>query len=399
MTLRVLCLDIEGGYGGSSRSLFESIRHLDRNRVSSEVWCGREGPIQARYRALDVPCRTVSWPRYSALPRLSRNLLGWGRAKLGMIRARPMLGELAATADQRFDIVHLNHESLFLIGDWLRRRTGAALVQHIRTLVAPSAFARGQARTIGRTADRAVFITENEHRFWTAQGLDRCPGTVVYNIVGAPGDTIVPHPAVPIDTRFKVACISNYAWVRGVDRLIDIAAALRDRGRLDILFVVAGDMRLKGSLPGELGRIARSGGTLADYADARGVASMFVFPGHVAEPESILVACDAVARPSRNNDPWGRETLEALAAARPVIAVGTYDRFVETDTTGVLLPDYNPSAFAEALLAFADNRPWCKKLGVTGQRRIMALCNGAARANDLLNIWSQAAGSPPTMAV
>ena len=80
MTLRVLCLDIEGGYGGSSRSLFESIRHLDRDRVSPEVWCGREGPIQVRYRALDVPCRTVSWPRYSALPRLSRNLLGWGRA-------------------------------------------------------------------------------------------------------------------------------------------------------------------------------------------------------------------------------------------------------------------------------------------------------------------------------
>ena len=48
--MRVLCLDIEGGYGGSSRSLYESIRHLPKG-VTCEVWCRRAGPIQAQYRA------------------------------------------------------------------------------------------------------------------------------------------------------------------------------------------------------------------------------------------------------------------------------------------------------------------------------------------------------------
>ena len=123
MTLRVLCLDIEGGFGGSSRSLYESIRHLDRDRVSPEVWCGREGPIQARYAALGVACRTVSWPRYSALPRFSRNLLALGRAELELIRSGALLADLAATVEQRFDVVHLNHESLFLVAAWLRRPT------------------------------------------------------------------------------------------------------------------------------------------------------------------------------------------------------------------------------------------------------------------------------------
>lgn len=390
MTLRVLCLDIEGGFGGSSRSLYESIRHLDRDRVAPEVWCGRQGPIQARYAAIDVPCRTVSWPRYSALPRLSRNILAWGRAELSLIRSRTMLAELAAAVGERFDVVHLNHESLFLVGAWLRRRTGRALVQHLRTLVEPSLFAHWQARTMSSTSDRAVFITENEQDRWVALGLDPGLGGVTYNIVRRPTDEVAPHPAIPVDSRFKIACVSNYAWVRGVDRLIDIASELRDRGREDILFVVAGDMRLKGSLPGALGRIAGRAGSLADYAAARGVGSMFVFPGHVAEPERILVACDAVARPSRNNDPWGRETLEALAAGKPVIAIGTYNRFVENRATGILLPRYDTSAFADGLLSLADNRKVCEKLGETGLQRIAELCDGGKRAEDLANTWIRA---------
>ena len=390
MTLRVLCLDIEGGFGGSSRSLYESIRHLDRDRVSPEVWCGREGPIQARYAALGVACRTISWPRYSALPRFSRNLLALGRAELELIRSGALLADLAATVEQRFDVVHLNHESLFLVAAWLRRRTKKALVSHLRTLVVPSSFARWQARTIGRASNRAVFITENEQDFWTARGLDHCPTDIVYNIVEAPRDDIGPHPSIPVDSRFKVACVSNYAWLRGVDRLVDIATALRDRGRSDILFVVAGDMRLKGSLSGALGRIAARGGSLADYAEARGVRAMFVFPGHVGDPERVLVAGHMVARPSRNNDPWGRETLEALAAGKPVISTGTYDRFVEDGVTGRLFAEYETAAFASAIERFADDRALCARLGAAGRRRVETLCNGPARTEDLLGVWTMA---------
>jgi glycosyltransferase involved in cell wall biosynthesis len=391
MTLRVLCLDIEGGYGGSSRSLYESIRHLDRDQVSPEVWCGREGPIQARYADLNIPCKTVSWSRYSALPRLSRNLLAIWRAQLGMISSRAFLADLATTVERRFDVVHLNHESLFLVAAWLRSRTRKALVSHLRTLVVPSPFARWQGRTIGRVSDRAVFITENERDFWAGQGLAACPNDVIYNIVRPVRDDVAPHPDVPRDTRFKIACVSNYAWLRGLDRLVDVACNLRDRGRADILFVVAGDMRLKGSLPGDLGQIADRGGSLADFAESRGVASMFQFTGHVAEPERVLAACDAVARPSRNNDPWGRETLEALAANKPVIAIGTYDRFVETGTTGLLFRDYETAGFADAILSFADDRELCRSLGVNGGRRVTRMCAGEARAEDLLECWSAAA--------
>ncbi len=60
------------------------------------------------------------------------------------------------------------------------------------------------------------------------------------------------HEAIPGDATLRIASLSNYDWVRGVDRLIDVAAALAARGRRDITFVIAGDMRLGGSLTGEL---------------------------------------------------------------------------------------------------------------------------------------------------
>lgn len=393
MTLRVLCLDIEGGFGGSSRSLFESIRHIDRTRVEPEVWCGRDGPIVSRYEALGVQCRIVPWSRFSALPRPSRNLLALARALLGRVRTRAWFNELVDVAQSQFDVIHANHESLFQVVAGLRRRVETPVVMHLRTMVVDSAFARWQARTIARSVDHAVFITENEQDLWTGLGLNRPKRSVIYNIARPINADTKRHEAIPDDARFRVACISNYAWIRGVDRLVDVARLLKSRGRIDIQFVVAGDMRLRGSLPKELRRISAGGGSLSDYAASKGVGDMFVFLGHVSEPETVLVACDAVARPSRDNNPWGRETIEALAAGKPVISTGTYQRFVEDGVTGLLRGDYSAPEFASAITRLADDRDLCARLGAEARCRVRTLCDGPGRAEDLLRTWESAVAS------
>ena len=393
MTLRVLCLDIEGGTGGSSRSLLESIRYMERRCIEPEVWCGCNGPSVERYGNLGVPCRVVSFPRFSTLPRVSRNLYALCRAKLGQLHARPAFKELVRAVTTRFDVVHANHESLFLLASALRRRADAPLVMHMRTIVEPGAFARWQARSIARSAAQVVFITENEREAWERLGLRTPAARVIYNIAVPPPEGVSPHPAIPSDTRLRIACLSNYAWIRGVDRLVEIAAELKSRGRSDVLFVVAGDMRLRGSLLGTLGRIAARGGTLADYAASNGVSDMFAFLGPVDEPERVLAACDVVARPSRGNNPWGRETLEALAAGKPVVCTGKYQRFVEDGVTGIVSPDYDRSAFADAIIRLADDSTLRHRLGAAGRRRVATLCDGPARAEDLLAVWAMAAAS------
>ena len=150
-------------------------------------------------------------------------------------------------------------------------------------------------------------------------------------------------------------------------------------------------MRLHGSLPGELGVLSRKGATLKEYAAARGVADMFLFLGHVSEPERVLAGCNALARLSREDNPWGRDVIEALGAGRPVIATGSYDRFVESDATGILLPTFSADALADNILRLADDRALAARLGAAAQVRIEALCNGPARAADLAAVWRDVA--------
>jgi len=238
--------------------------------------------------------------------------------------------------------------------------------------------------------DHLVFITENERETFRRHGAE-APGTVIYNIAAPPQEIVTPHPMVPDDGRFKIASLSNFGYNRGTDRLVDLAEALARAGRRDFLFVVAGDMTLPRSLPGELGLVARRGGTLADFAAARGVADMFLFLGHVDQPDRVLAAGDVLAKPTRRRDPWARDILEAMAMGRPVMSVGTYDRFVATAETGLLQPEFDPDEAARFLIDLADNREMVEDLGRRARERVARLCAGPERAADLLAVWQGAA--------
>jgi glycosyltransferase involved in cell wall biosynthesis len=383
---RILCLDIEGGYGGSSRSLFESLQHMDRTDLEIEVWCGRSGPIQARYAELGIACRVMpDMPRWSALPRLSRNLASKLQYALGWRRAQACRDALRSCGA---DLIHCNHESLAGLAAWLRRHVRATVTMHIRTQLPPGPFARSQVRRIARSVDGLIFITENERDTFSRHlgGHPLPDHKVIYNIASAPVSQVF-EPIVPRDDRLVIACLSNFAWVRGTDRVVDLAVALKAMGRQDVRFLMAGNMAMPGSLPGKLGEVARQGGDLKAYATLMGVEDSMQFLGHVSQPERVLAAADLLIKPTREANPWGRDILEALAAGRPVLSVGRYDRFVEDGVTGILQAGFDAADLARRVAGLADNRAEIVRMGERGMSRIAELCDGAARGADLHTFW------------
>ena len=104
---------------------------------------------------------------------------------------------------------------------------------------------------------------------------------------------------------------------------------------------------LRGSLPGDLGRMAKRGGTLKDYFETLGLRRFFLFLDYVSDVEPVLEGCDILIRPSRGNDPWGRDVIEAMAHGKPVIATGSYDRFVEDGINGYFFSEYDSQAIAK----------------------------------------------------
>lgn len=389
--IRVLCLDIEGGYGGSSRSLYLSLSNIDPNDADITVWCKKSGPIQEKYNVHGIPVQIApKMPRATSLPRLSRNLYVYGFFVRDWLKSSQFRKELIAATDL-VDVVHFNHESLFLIAAWLKKRTKTPLSMHIRTNRYGTPFCRWQARTIVRNLDSLIFITHNERE--TLAQLSGMPvnGKVIYNIAAKIDSE--PSPKVPSNKVFKIASLSNFALVRGTDRLIDIAKALKTHGRNDILFVVAGNMKLTRSLPGLLGDIGAKGGTLSDYVDLCGLSEMFLFVGHVSDPERVLAACDVLIKPTREANPWGRDILEGLAAGKPVISIGKYSKFVEDGVTGVLHQNFDANDMAAQILVLADDKARRDKFGLAGQERVMKLCDAKARAKDLLETWQELAAN------
>jgi len=397
--LRVLCLDVEGGHGGSSRSLYAMLASMDRTVIVPEVWCRRDGALEL-YRNLGIPCRIEpDLPRFTTgAARLRDDLSQLRQNLLPFIRAHSLIRRLAHTIEERFDVVHFNHTAFFLLAYWLRRHTRKPFVMHVRTRPKRSVLSHWQAQLMFRTVNDCVFITENEKRHYEAL-TDTAFGGVIYNPFLPPSADLRPLDGLPGGGRLRIASLSSFAWVRGVDRLVEVAEALARKKRTDFMFVVAGDLKLPHTLGGEIGRIARSGGTFADFIAARGLGHLFHCTGHIPQPERLVLACHAVIKLSRENDPWGRDIIEALGLGRPVVSVGTWDRFIEHGVTGFLRPEFDAVAVADDLICLADDPALRERLGAAGRARIRALCSGPDRAADLLSRWravneGQALGEP-----
>ena len=231
-------------------------------------------------------------------------------------RANPFASVWQTRAASRFDVVHFNHEGLFLLARWLRRRLGPSMpmTMHIRTQLPPTLFSRWQYRTIVKTCDRLIFITENEARRTAMLAGRPAPGEVIYNVVRAPSDGVRPLGDLAADPRFKVIAVSNYAYVRGIDRLIDVAAELKRRGRDRRAVCDRGnDDAVSARCPASSAAWRGRAATLRPMRASAVSRDMFRFLGHVAAPESVILAGDLVVKPTREYNPWGRDILEAMA--------------------------------------------------------------------------------------
>ena len=72
---KILCIDHEGGYGGSSRSLYYLLKSLDKNLFEIEVWCGKAGPIQSIYKDHNILSKVYQMPTMNTVFSFTRNII------------------------------------------------------------------------------------------------------------------------------------------------------------------------------------------------------------------------------------------------------------------------------------------------------------------------------------
>ena len=389
--LRVLCIDVEGGFGGSSRSLFYSLKHMRPRAISAEVWCRKSGPIIGAYSKIGIVSKHE--PRIvsaTAIVRPSRTLVDVMRAATALLRDVRALRDWGREIDSRFDLVHFNHEGLLILAMGLRRYCRLPFTFHIRRVAPRHILARWQLAGIAHVASHAVCISESEAKAYRDFGsAENC--SVITNIVEACDSEVMADPEILALPGIRVASMANYSWARGIDQLVDVACELKKRGRADFRFIVMGNADFVPSLPNEKQRFGRRPTSVGAFARDAGVADMFYFIGSVPDPAPILAACHMLAKPARLDIPWGRDVLEAMAAGKPVITTGTVEDFVENGVTGVLMPQFDAARFAQVLIELGSDEKRRSVLGDSAKRRVRMLCDPRTQADMLLQAWNAVA--------
>jgi len=157
-----------------------------------------------------------------------------------------------------------------------------------------------------------------------------------------------------------VGCVARLAPNRGHEQLIrGFAQALPAHPTARLLLVGKGEARAH----------------LEEFVDALGLRQRVLFAGYRdADLPAVLGALDAFALMAAGSDESCRAAVEAMAAARPVVAprVGALTRVVEHGVTGLLLDSDRPETVAGALHRLLADPDEARLMGEAGRSRAKA---------------------------
>ena len=215
-------------------------------------------------------------------------------------------------------------------------------------------------------ADCAVFVCENQRRYWRRRGVFSRRNEVIYNGV----DTVefsAEHDSAA-GARMRAAL-----GLRDADYVIGIAAVLRpEKNHLQLVDAIA-LLRAKG-IPARALIIGDGPMRTAVEARARArkVANDVLITGFQHDVRPHVAACDVMTLCSFT-EAFSLAALEAMAMGKPVVhaEVGGAAEMISPGHNGYLFPVGDTGAFDGALTALADRKD-ARRMGGNARRVVEA---------------------------
>jgi glycosyltransferase involved in cell wall biosynthesis len=365
--------------------VLEEIRDLRARGIEVEVFPlfgASGGEVHAAWRALEPHThyhRTLSWELVAAQAHWLRRrprayLRAWWQALRATAPSRkllvraPLVIAKAALVARRAEAlgarhVHAHFATHPALAAWVVRAltgTGYSFTAHAHDLFVDTAMLRE------KVADARFVVTISD---FNRAFLERHCGpaaTAKLHVVrcGVDLDAFEPRPrrAPEIPT---FACVASLRPYKGHDVLLDACRLLRDRG-VTLRALLVGDGELRRRLEA---RVAREG--LAGTVELLGARPHEAIPG-------LLAGATAMVLPSvraRDGQMEGIPValMEAMAAGVPVVAtrLSGIPELVVDGETGLLVPERDPAALADAMERLARDAALAARLA-SGARRAVA---------------------------
>jgi glycosyltransferase involved in cell wall biosynthesis len=361
-------------YSGAERAFLLMVDHLDRSRYAPVVAIGTDGELASELRSRRIEVVPLSIA-YSSL----RHAPAWLAS----------VGRLARLARRRRAVlVHANDLPSFQPGGYAARLLGLPALTHVRFPDSRSGFT--WFTKPGFT--RALFVSEalRSAAIEEAPGLFAGRSDVVYDGVLCP--PLVDDEArmairreldLPLDATLVVMA-GQVAEVKGLWEFIEAAGLLEGRGVAAHFVVLGEDFKGQGALRREAEQVVRD----------RGLSDRIQFLGFRPNAPRLIPAFDIIAVPS-HVEPLGNATLEAMAAARPVVGsrVGGIPEMVVDGLTGSLVPARDPAGLAAALEALIRNPDRARRYGAAGRQRAEEVFSMTAHIDRIQAIYDDVIGS------
>jgi glycosyltransferase involved in cell wall biosynthesis len=355
-------------FSGAERALLLTASHLDPARYRPVVALGTDGDLAKEFRAAGVP--TVITPiQYSGLA----NVLPWMRSIWGIARV---------ARAHRAAILHSNDLPSFQPVGYAARLTGLPAVTHVRfpdsrsgyEWFTKSGFTRALFVSDGL---RAPAVAEAPALFGTRSEILH-DGVLLPELPGPAGRLALKRELGLPEDRPTVVIAGQVVKIKGIWEFLAAAEQLLT-ARVKVAFAVLGD-DLKGN--GAVRREAEA------HVRTRGLGAAVHFLGFRPDAPRLIPAFDLVAVPS-HVEPLGNATLEAMAAARPVVGsrVGGIPEMVADGVTGLLVPPGDSAALAEAIASLVGDPVRLEAFGQAGRARAETHFSMQVHATRLQGIY------------
>jgi glycosyltransferase involved in cell wall biosynthesis len=222
-----------------------------------------------------------------------------------------------------------------------------------------------------RFVDAFIFISRDVAKYYVTQKLDRTKGIIIHNGVETSKFSNI-HDTDLVRKEFDlksdqtlVGLIGRIDWWKGHEYFIEaMAMASKHNSSLRGLII--------GGLEKNFGayRNHRYLKNLKSLINSLNLNDKIIFTGFRDDVPRLISALDLVVHASARPEPFGLVVIEAMAAAKPVLATaagGVLD-IIKNEENGLLVPCGDAKAMASAILQIISHPKRAKQMGMAARR-------------------------------
>jgi len=351
---------------GSDRVLLSLVCRLDKETFSPIVLLPVDGPLRQELDKAGIECHIVAITR---LARATLSLRGLLRLPADLIKSLRAIDRVLA--GRKVDLVHTNTLAVLSAPLWARWRRVSHIWHVHEIIVRPKLVRRAygylldwfsvrilcvsHATKTNLEQDRPVLANKIEV-VWN--GLERGSVMDVHAVLNY-------REQMHIDEKeILVALVGRINRWKGQTLLVEAANLLWDQHVRNIRYLFVG------SAPNGQEHFVEELRRCIDKSPAK---ASFIVQGFTVNLWTVWDACDIAVIPSTEPEPFGMVAIEAMAAARPVVAAdhgGVAEIVVDGKTGFLVLPNSAP-ALANSIRELAIDASLRKEMGLAGHTRYL----------------------------